>query len=391
MADVTVIAPVSIQGNDAKPVARAKSILNGFGVMNTTNRDLIHADVKAGGYVVYNTTTSQLEYWNGSSWIGIGASGGGGGMGFRFTYSATTTDADPGAGTFRGNNATLSSVTTLYVDLAEYGGTDITAWLDSFDDTNGGVKGVLRMQSLADPTKWIEYVVTAWTTASGYRKLTVAFLAGPGGLSTTAGDTFLSFDALGYTGTIATANIADDAVTYAKIQNVSAASRVLLRGSAGGAGDVEEGTCSNGVTISGTAIQLNSVLSPLATAGTGLQLARMNAGATAAEWFTEPTLPEGTALTNANVTKNISDGSSFTLAASVLATSAKTFTMGTTGTPEVDELVYIAVFAQTQDYAIANGGPLANTVYTVVTGTKRLVALRWDGANWAPAGKWRLN
>ena len=37
-----------------------------------------------------------------------------------------------------------------------------------------------------------------------------------------------------------TSGIDDDAVTYAKIQNVSAASKLLGRGSASGAGDVEE-------------------------------------------------------------------------------------------------------------------------------------------------------
>ena len=36
------------------------------------------------------------------------------------------------------------------------------------------------------------------------------------------------------------ATIANDAVTYAKMQNVSAASRLLGRGSAAGAGNVEE-------------------------------------------------------------------------------------------------------------------------------------------------------
>lgn len=122
------------------------------------------------------------------------SSNGGGGMGFRFTYSTTTTDADPGNGIFRANNATLTSVTTLYVDLQEYGGTDVTAWLDSLDDYNGAVKGVVRLQSLSDQTKWIEYTLTAWTTATGYRKLTVAYKDGPGGLTTTAGDTFVSFD-----------------------------------------------------------------------------------------------------------------------------------------------------------------------------------------------------
>jgi hypothetical protein len=50
--------------------------------------------------------------------------------------------------------------------------------------------------------------------------------------------------------------IAADAVTYPKIQNVSAASRALGRGSAGGAGDVEELAFTGGLSVSGTNITI---------------------------------------------------------------------------------------------------------------------------------------
>jgi hypothetical protein len=50
------------------------------------------------------------------------------------------------------------------------------------------------------------------------------------------------------------ATIANDAVTYAKMQDVSAASRILGRGSSGGAGNVQELQVGAGLSISGTTI-----------------------------------------------------------------------------------------------------------------------------------------
>lgn len=52
----------------------------------------------------------------------------------------------------------------------------------------------------------------------------------------------------------ATWTIDNDAVTYAKMQNVSAASKLLGRGSASGAGDVEEITIGSGLTLTGTTL-----------------------------------------------------------------------------------------------------------------------------------------
>lgn len=298
--------------------------------------------VTAGGGVTLNGSSfvvAQNAWWyakktNTDTWYVVvvsgsaSSSGGLGGDAHKFTFSTTTTDSDPGAGTLRFNNATPASVTQLYVDDADYATTDIQTWLASLDDAIGAIKGRITIQSTSDPTKKIVFTLSAWTTATGYKKLTVAHVFGTVLPTTAAGDTVLSFDALGMGQTIVAADIAsdavttakilNDAVTYAKLQNVSAASRVLLRGSASGAGDVEEGTVSGGLSISGTAITIaDAALSwaKLATAignlgFTGLKhliytvVANGNLGATPTIDLTAGTDHTGTLSANATVTLN---------------------------------------------------------------------------------------
>lgn len=325
-----------------------------------------------------------------------------GGDGFRFTYSATTTDADPGAGVFRANHATLASATQLFVDLAEYGATDVTAWLDQISSVVGTTKGRIRLASIADPTKWVVYNLTGWTTATGYRKLTVTYVAGPGNLPTTAGDIFLSLD-LGPVGGYTNSEIdSAAAIVLSKLADGTACSVVTRAANSSGAhADLQLGT--NGFVLLRRsnaligALLLNEnfdnacalAVSKLAV-GTALQQLRVNAGATSLEYFSPPSPVVGTDLTNASVTKHISDGSQFTLPAGTLASSTKTLTLGTSGTPEVDEIIEVIVYSQSQNYVLANGGPLADTLYTVVAGTKRVLHASWNGTDWRPAGKIRL-
>lgn len=146
------------------------------------------------------------------SWIeaaivaAVAGAGGGGGDGFAFTFSTTTTDADPGAGTLRINNATPGAgMTQIFVDLADTSSNDITAWLDRLDDSIGSVKGYIRVGSKSDKTKWLLFSLASVTTATGYRKLGVTYVAGPALPLTTAGDTFLSFESMGLIGLITNA------------------------------------------------------------------------------------------------------------------------------------------------------------------------------------------
>jgi hypothetical protein len=100
--------------------------------------------------------------------------------GIPYTFSTTTTASDPGNGTVRFNNATITSVTSIYIDNLDGGGTDVTAWLDTFDDSTGTTKGYLTFQSstssLSAPV--IFSVTGSVTDSTGYRTIGVTFVSG---------------------------------------------------------------------------------------------------------------------------------------------------------------------------------------------------------------------
>jgi hypothetical protein len=91
-------------------------------------------------------------------------------------FSTTTTDADPGNGVLRFNNADQSATTQIFIDLLDNDGNTVTTWLDSFDDGTGTVEGhlyVLKYSSSGVISGQI-FTISAVTTATGYRKITVA-------------------------------------------------------------------------------------------------------------------------------------------------------------------------------------------------------------------------
>jgi len=104
----------------------------------------------------------------------------------------------------------------------------------------------------------ISYAVTSgdtlmWSREDGWRLMSAAggaiVLTGDvTGTGTSSIATTIANDA------VTTVKILNDNVTYAKIQNVSAASRLLGRGSAGGSGDVEEVTLGTNLSMSGTTL-----------------------------------------------------------------------------------------------------------------------------------------
>ena len=83
------------------------------------------------------TATASFTASSGALALGlpIGQTGMAGGVSMQ--YSTTTTDADPGAGFIRFNNTSLNSATIMYVDDSD-GTTDISAWVQSWEDSTRG-------------------------------------------------------------------------------------------------------------------------------------------------------------------------------------------------------------------------------------------------------------
>lgn len=151
---------------------------------------------------VYNSTTESYSRISFSTLIGA-ISQVGSGYAIVWTFDTTTTDSDPGAGKIRLNNSTQSSATAAYVDLLDANGMDWTTVIDSFDDSTNTIKGQWTLTKVGDATKRLAGTLTAWTTAAGYRKLTIAVTASSASAPFANGDSVLfSFVRTGDTGTM---------------------------------------------------------------------------------------------------------------------------------------------------------------------------------------------
>ncbi len=209
----------------------------------------------------------------------IAGSAGGGGDGFVYTLSSLTADADPGAGVLRLNNATLASVTQIYIDLVDADGNDITTWLDRIDDAFGTAKGYIRVGSRSDRTKWILYKATGLTTTTGYRKIPVTHVGtGTGGApSTTASDVFFSFESLGFEGTVPVSSGGTG------LTSISAANRVLA-------------------STNGTSYTTTQIVDAMVAAAAAIDGSKINPAFGSGNISTTGTLATGAATITGNIT-----------------------------------------------------------------------------------------
>jgi hypothetical protein len=132
------------------------------------------------------TATASFTTSSGALALGIPV-GQTGHAGVSMQYSTTTTDSDPGAGFIRLNNTSLNSATIMYVDDSD-GATDISAWVQSWDNSSSGSKGFITLAGNPNSSSplVIFKVNGTVTDASGYTKVPVAYVAGSTSISNSA-------------------------------------------------------------------------------------------------------------------------------------------------------------------------------------------------------------
>lgn len=109
--------------------------------------------------------------------------------GLAMTFNTSTSDADPGAGKIAFNNATISSVTVLFVDDADDSSADISGFVQSWDDASNAIaRGYVQITKEGTPSTFALFKVSgAVTDASGYTKVPVTHVTSNGTFSNSDG------------------------------------------------------------------------------------------------------------------------------------------------------------------------------------------------------------
>jgi hypothetical protein len=120
--------------------------------------------------------------------------------GIEYIFDTAISDSDPGAGKVRFNNATIGSVTFIYIDNVDVSSVNQTAWYDTFDDSSSTViKGQLVFNTYNLGTTVFQ-ITGAVTVATGYYKIPVTYVSGT--LPTVDAVLFASFYRAGDVGTL---------------------------------------------------------------------------------------------------------------------------------------------------------------------------------------------
>lgn len=107
-----------------------------------------------------------------------GDTGSFGGATFTYNYLTNTSDTDPGATNLK-FNAGLSTATYLYIDPIDLNSNDVSAYLETIDDSTSAIKGHFRVEAVGNSSQFAYYAINGThTLASTYYKVPVTYLTG---------------------------------------------------------------------------------------------------------------------------------------------------------------------------------------------------------------------
>lgn len=129
-----------------------------------------------------------------------GASGANGAdAGYSYTWSSNTSASDPGSGTIKGNNATLASITALYISETDGSAASLASEIASWDDSTSTVRGKVKVSDAG--SGYIVFNITGANTDNGsWVTLTGSVAASYGSLSGTVSVLFVPTGDKGDTG-----------------------------------------------------------------------------------------------------------------------------------------------------------------------------------------------
>jgi hypothetical protein len=182
---------------------------NNFFVFTNTSTALVVNAIAGNSYMIANTgqlaTYATGGYYNAGQIIGYNGSQGDKGA-LRYTFNTTTTSAsNPGNGDIRYNNATIASVTAIYISNTIVAGTDVSSFIATWaNSSNPSVKGQLVISDNINSVALVNtFTVSAVSAGTGFYTLTVAYVSGT--LPTNSEPLSVQFTRsgdLGYTGSI---------------------------------------------------------------------------------------------------------------------------------------------------------------------------------------------
>jgi hypothetical protein len=302
-----------------------------------------------------------------------------GGNSFRYTFSTTTTDADPGSGNMRFNNATYANVTQIFIDLVDFNGNVLTTLLDALDDVAAVNKGTVRFFDASDLTAWVVFSLQTVTTVTGYRKLGVSYVSSGNALTTTAGNTTISFAPGGTDGLTGATGIAGNTGTTGLTGSVGNTGSIGVSGATGTAGTngLTGATGTQGVTGLTGATGTQGVQG--ITGATGIQGVQGITGVTGTAGTNGVTGPVG--LTGSGLTgvAGVTGATGLTGAVGVTGagTTGPTGVTGSTGAKPAGQIFLTAAGM----WPSTTSGASANTKYESATNKVNYYALDFDATN----------